>query len=93
MHLSLHMSKHHIVGNHMSRLICKLINTKISVLAHLSNYSSRYHASGDLLSADIVCKQFGPRSGWTECRSLSGSKGLSLIVFQKDFFEKVSRQQ
>ena len=33
-------------------------------------------------SADSLCKQFGPRSGPTKCRA-------TLIVFLKEFFEKV----
>ena len=42
-------------------------------------------------SADNLCKQFGPRSGPTECRSRSGPKQLdTLMVFLKVFFEKVN---
>ena len=42
-----------------------------------------------VLSADNFCKQFGPRSGPTECRSWSGSNCLSsYIVFLKEIFEK-----
>ena len=46
----------------------------------------------DLMSADNLCKQFGPRSGPTECRpDLNPNRlTLSLIVFLKDFFEKVN---
>ena len=40
--------------------------------------------------ADKLCKQFGPRSGPTECRSLSGSKQFdTLIVFLKEFMKKL----
>ena len=40
-------------------------------------------------SADNLYKQFGPRSGQTLRRALSGSKLLvTLIVFLKGFFEK-----
>ena len=40
-------------------------------------------------SADNLCKQFGHRSGLTECRSWSGSKLFdTLIVLLKEFFEK-----
>ena len=43
------------------------------------------------LSADYLYKQFGPRSGPTECQSWSGSKRFdTLIVFLKQFFEKVN---
>ena len=45
----------------------------------------------EMLSADKLCKQFGPRPGPTECRSCSGSKLFdTLIVFLKEFFEKVN---
>ena len=48
-------------------------------------------ASGDLSSADIHRRQFGPRSGPTECRSWSGSRLLdTLMVFLKEFFKKVN---
>ena len=48
-------------------------------------------ASGNLSSADNHCKQFGPRSGPTECWSWSGSRLLdTLMVFLKEFFEKVN---
>ena len=41
-------------------------------------------------SADNLCKQFGPRSGPTECWSFAGTKLFdTLIVFLKEFFEKV----
>ena len=41
-------------------------------------------------SADNFCKQFGPRSGLTERRDISGSKLFdTLIVFLKELFEKV----
>ena len=44
-----------------------------------------------LLSADNLCKQFGPRSGLTFCWSWSGSKLFdTLIVFKKYFFENVN---
>ena len=42
-------------------------------------------------STDTFCKQFGPRSGPTACRSSSGSKLFdTLQVFLKEFFEKVN---
>ena len=42
-----------------------------------------------LWSADNFCKQFGPRSGPTECRALSVSNLFdTLMVFLKEFFEK-----
>ena len=41
-------------------------------------------------SADILCKQFGPRPGPTECRTWSGYRLFhTLMVFLKEFFEKV----
>ena len=44
-----------------------------------------------LLSADYLYKQFGPRSGPTFCRSWSWSKQfVTLIVFLKEYFEKVN---
>ena len=40
-------------------------------------------------SADNLCKQLGPRSGLTKCQAWSGSKLFdTLIVFQKNFFQK-----
>ena len=51
-------------------------------------------ASDDLSSADNLCKQFGLRSGPTQCRSWSRSKLFdSLIVFLKEFLKKVGRRQ
>ena len=48
-------------------------------------------ASHILSSADNLCKQFGPRSGPTECWSQSGSKLFNTtILFLKEFFEKVN---
>ena len=48
-------------------------------------------ASGEWSSADNFCKQFGPRSGPIESRPWSRSKQFdSLIVFMKEFFEKVN---
>ena len=42
------------------------------------------------LSADNLCKQFGPRSGPTQCQSWSGSKPFdTLIVFLKELFENL----
>ena len=41
-------------------------------------------------SADSICKQFGNRSGSTECRAWSGSKLFDTqMVFLKELFEKV----
>ena len=50
-------------------------------------FSSAFNSYRQLLSsADILCKQSGPRSGSTECPSSSGSKPLgTLVVFLKDF--------
>ena len=43
-----------------------------------------------VLSADNLCRLFGPRSGPTKCRAKSGSKLFdTLSVFLKEFFEKV----
>ena len=40
-------------------------------------------------SGEKVFKTFGPRSGMTQCRALSGSKRLNtLMVCLKIFFEK-----
>ena len=36
--------------------------------------NSIFNASGDLLSADNLCKQFGPRLGQTKCPVCSGSQ-------------------
>ena len=42
-------------------------------------------------AADNLCKEFGPRSGPTECQSLPESKhSNTVIVFLKEFFEKVN---
>ena len=51
-------------------------------------------AQGELLSsvlsADYLCKQFGPRSGSTKCRAWSGSKLFDTpMVFLKEFCKKV----
>ena len=47
-----------------------------------------------LLSVGNLYKQFGPRSGPTKCRSWSGSKLFdTLIVFLKQFFEKVNLEK
>ena len=44
-----------------------------------------------LSSADNLCKQFGPRSGPTKHGAWSRSKLLdTLIVFLKEYFEKVN---
>ena len=44
-----------------------------------------------LLSADNLCKQIGPRSGLTKCGTSSGYELFcTLVVFLKDFFEKVN---
>ena len=48
--------------------------------------------------ADNLCKQFGPRSGLTECLSWSGSKLFDTLCSWKDFLKKlilkeVSKQQ
>ena len=43
-----------------------------------------------VLSADNICKQFVSRPGPTKCRASSGFKLFdTLIVFMKEFFEKV----
>ena len=43
-----------------------------------------------LSSADSLCKQFGPGSGLTFCRSWSGSKLFDTpILFLKEFIEKI----
>ena len=56
--------------------------------------NNSFFASGDLSSTDNLCKQFGPRSGPTEYCSLFGSKLFdTLIVFLKDFFEKVNFEE
>ena len=47
-----------------------------------------------VLSADNLCKQFGPRPGPTKHRALSGSKLFdALMVFLKEFFEKVDFEE
>ena len=44
-----------------------------------------------VLSADNLCKQFGPRSGQTERLARYGSNLFDTqMVFQKEFFEKVN---
>ena len=43
-----------------------------------------------LSSAGNLCKQFGPRSGPTECRACSGSKLFDTDSVLKDFFEKIN---
>ena len=59
-------------------------------LAHPRMNPASFLASCDiLLFADNLCKQFGPKSGPTECRSWPGSKPFdTLIVFLKGFFVK-----
>ena len=52
------------------------------------SFNSLQASKGFLSAADNLCKQPGPRSGWTK---LSGSNLFAiLMVFLKDFFEKVS---
>ena len=42
-------------------------------------------------TANILCKQFGTRSGLTKCRAWYGSKLLdTLMIFKKNCFEKVN---
>ena len=50
-----------------------------------AHFNSFFSSSQFLLSADNLCKQLGPRSGPTKCRSWSGSKQLNL--------KEVSRRQ
>ena len=46
-----------------------------------------------LLSADNLCKQFGPRSGQTKRQASSGSKLFdTLMVFLEDCFEKLIKK-
>ena len=40
-------------------------------------------------SADYFCKQFGSRSGPTICWAWSGFKLFTLMIFLKEFFEKI----
>ena len=43
---------------------------------------------GNLLSADNLCKQFGPRSGWTKHPAWCGSKHLTLWWYSwKNFWK------
>ena len=59
-----------------------------AIKSFMKNVNS-FLASGNSSSADNLCKQFGPRSGSTEHRSLPGSKQFdTLIVFLKEYFEK-----
>ena len=49
-----------------------------------------------LLSADSLCKLFGPRLALTECRSRSGSKPFNTLMWflkEVNFEKKVSRLQ
>ena len=64
---------------------------KSYLLAHFITLSSKLRL---LLSADNLCKQFGPRSGLAVCPSWSVSKLFdSLMVFQKNFFEKLFKKK
>ena len=51
-----------------------------------------FSTSGDIWSsADNLCKQFGPRSGWTKRQAWSGSKLFDiLMVLVKDFLKKIN---
>ena len=47
-----------------------------------------------LLTLLVICKQFVPRSGLTECWCRSGSKQFdTLIVFLKEFFGKINSKK
>ena len=47
-----------------------------------------------VLSADNLCKQFGPRSGLTKRQTSSGFKLFdTLMVFLKEFSEKVDSEK
>ena len=56
-------------------------------LTRFSNHS--FLASDDLSSADNHCKQFEPRSGQNAGPDLDPNC-LTLMVFLKEFFEKVN---
>ena len=43
-----------------------------------------------LSSAGNLCKQFGPRSGPTECQACSGSKLFDTDSVLKELFEKIN---
>ena len=76
-------------------LCTKGFGSKIFVLFKCLN---SFLASGNVLSADNLCKQLGPRSGLTEPRSLARSKLFdTLMVFLKEFskiliLKQISRQ-
>ena len=47
-----------------------------------------------LVSANKLCKQFGPRQGLTTSQACSGSKLFDTqMVFLEEFFEKVNFEQ
>ena len=67
---------------------CTLLNTFNSFLAssHFCHLLITFTNS-----ADNLCKQVWPRSGPAKCLSSTGSKPFdTLIVFLKEFFEKVN---
>ena len=43
-----------------------------------------------MVSADNLCKQFGPRLGWTECESWSGSNLFFTLCSWKNLVDKLS---
>ena len=69
-------------------VICSQLSIFLGDLLQLIPLETLFLLAAILSKAN--CKQFGPRSGQT-CQSWSGSKPFdTLIVFQKEFFEKVS---
>ena len=54
-------------------------------------FNSFLPSSDFLLYPDNICKQIGPRSGWTEYQDWSGSKLIDTMIknFEIYFLEKV----
>ena len=64
----------------------------VCLKVHFHMSLNSFIASSDFcpLLIYILCKQFGPRSGLTECRSRSESNSFdALIEILKELFEKV----
>ena len=64
------LSRQLICMKHQSLLSLKNISKccLVKFLSSMQSFNS-FPASGDLSSADNLCKQFGPRSGLTKCRA------------------------
>ena len=83
---------------YVARLGLKLTTLRLSI-SIATNYTRTNHLILCLLvtSADYICKQFGPRSGPTQCQAWSGSELFDTLmiderIIKKLIFKKIRRQ-